>query len=84
MIVSRNGFRGWDTHACSGTVLIGSLKPAILASSELRPATHWMILPALTVPRVVSTPTALPLERTMPVTSVFWCNSTPRMVAPRA
>ena len=83
-IGSRNGFSGWDTHACSGTVRIGSRNPAMAATRELEPATAWSTRPHAMRPRVVSTPVTRPRAMRIPVTSVPWWISTPRRAAPLA
>ena len=84
MIGSRKGFKGSDTQACSGTVLIGSLNPAIRLMSELEPATAWSTSRALTSPRSVRTPVTRPFRLRMSLTVVFWWSSTPRRAASAA
>ena len=70
MIGSRKGFRGSETQACSGTVRIGSVKPASRATWPLSPATACIALPQAIGPRLVSSPVTRPFSILMPVTSV--------------
>ncbi len=81
MIWSRIGFTGSDTQACSGMVRIGSLMPAMRATSLDAPATACTILPARTTPRGVSTPTARPFSMRMRLTGVCVNTWAPRLMA---
>ena len=65
-------------------VVIGSGTPARSATSVDQPAVALTTMPVLMRPRVVSTPVTRPLERSMPVTSVYGWISTPCRSAPRA